>query len=331
MANGYTYPQAPARVTQGGTALEIHQFLKQPNQIARRVLDLVRERFIADFLLVGRAQAIGGSVILENGDEVQYMDDDPTAVAPGGEYSLTKSVGGTLQTIRTTKWGLDTMVTDEAISRELIDPVNRSFQKLANNMIRYIDGVALAVIASRILAAGGSVAASGSWVGDGTETGDRVAAQRIIRDMLRIKAAKEEELVGFGYNFDTVVLRPSQHAVVVSELIISGMLPREAGNPLDTVANGGVVNALGMNWATSTHVPFSDPFIVDRDQLGGMASENIESPGYSRRSAVPGDIGVEVKSIRDDENDQWRLRSRRVTVPYVLDGKAGFRITGTGL
>jgi hypothetical protein len=36
---------------------------------------------------------------------------------------------------------------------------------------------------------------------------------------------------------------------------------------------------------------------------------------------------VEAKTIRDDEDDQWRLRMRRVTVPIVVEPAAGRKIT----
>jgi hypothetical protein len=32
--------------------------------------------------------------------------------------------------------------------------------------------------------------------------------------------------------------------------------------------------------------------------------------------------------MRDDENDQWRLRARRVFVPYVMEPNAAVKITG---
>lgn len=329
MANGYTYPLPPARVTQGGSALEIQQGLKNPSVITKRLYEITQDSFISDYLLTERPVAVGGSIVLENGDELPFTDDDPQAIAPGGEYPLTTSSDGTVQIIRTTKWGLDQIITDESISRRLQDPVARAFTKLGNSIVRYSDGIALAVIAARITSLGSnSVAASGSWVGDGSDTGDSIAAKRIVRDVFRIKAQREEANQGFSYIYDTVVLRPTQLAIVKSEFINSGILPRESANG----ANSGVLeNVLGLNWATSTHAPFTDPFFVDRSQLGGIATENIESPGYGSRQPIAGGIAIEAKAMRDDERDQWRLRGRRVAVPYVLDAKAGFRITGTGL
>jgi hypothetical protein len=59
--------------------------------------------------------------------------------------------------------------------------------------------------------------------------------------------------------------------------------------------------------------------VLDSSQLGGMADEDLGGPGYVRA----GGVGVETKSIRDDDNDQNRIRARRVTVPIVLEPTAG--------
>ncbi|PZE23916.1 hypothetical protein DEI86_13535 [Curtobacterium sp. MCBD17_028] len=106
-------------------------------------------------------------------------------------------------------------------------------------------------------------------------------------------------------------------------MITSNFLPRESGN---TVETGVIPNYLGLTWTTSRYVPFTDPFLVDRNQLGGMADEDLGSPGYSRAAS-----GIETKTIRAESRDAYDLRARRVTVPVVRDIRAGLRITGTGL
>jgi hypothetical protein len=58
-----------------------------------------------------------------------------------------------------------------------------------------------------------------------------------------------------------------------------------------------------------------------------MADEKLGGPGY----ASAGDFGVEVKSIRDDDAEGYKLRGRRVTVPVVTEPLAGVQLAGTGL
>ena len=69
------------------------------------------------------------------------------------------------------------------------------------------------------------------------------------------------------------------------------------------------------------------PLLVDRSELGGMADEPLVSPGYTSGGVA----GIQVKTMRRDEVDGYRVRCRRLTVPIVLEPNAGVRITGTGL
>ncbi len=63
--------------------------------------------------------------------------------------------------------------------------------------------------------------------------------------------------------------------------------------------------------------------MLDSTILGGMADEQLGGPGYVGMVG-----GVEGKSIRDDNNDGWRLRCRRVTVPVVQEPAAAWKVTG---
>ena len=65
--------------------------------------------------------------------------------------------------------------------------------------------------------------------------------------------------------------------------------------------------------------------MADTEQLGGMADEDLQSPGYSKVDGV----GVEVKVSRlngADDRDGYRARARRVTVPVILESAAAGKI-----
>jgi len=99
------------------------------------------------------------------------------------------------------------------------------------------------------------------------------------------------------------------------QVTAGGFLPREtdAQNPLVT----GMFPVIdGMRWLSSpTCPPQANVLVVDSTMLGGMADEDLGGPGYTNA----GGIGVQAKTIRDDDNDQWKLRMRRVTVPIVVE------------
>jgi len=308
----YTYPVPPANVT-GGDTVEIHRLLKSPTLVARRIRTLLEQRYIADFLLQGRFTAQGGSILYETGEEI-FTDDDPEAIAPGGGYPKTQASAGELATAKTTKWGQDIPVMDEAIARLGIDPVNRAFTKLVNRSVRFVDSAALGVIASRITATYNvtGAGAPGAWT-DG---------DKIVEGVLLAKAAVTS--LDESYDPNVIVLKDAQWAKAIARLNAEGLLPREAGNPLVT---GVWPQALGLTWTKSNHTPTTDPLLVDNTQLGGMADEEIGGPGYVR----DGGVGVETKVIRKEETDSYLLRARRVTVPIVLEPNAGIKITNTGL
>ena len=77
---------------------------------------------------------------------------------------------------------------------------------------------------------------------------------------------------------------------------------------------------------TSPYVTVTDPWLIDRVALGGMADENLSSPGYATAAGT----NVEAFTNRH-KDDKYEVRARRVTVPVVLEPLAGVRITGTGL
>lgn len=301
----YTYPVKHLEGTL--TTEQIHSLLQNPRVIAKRVATLADQRFIADYLLAGRFDAAGGGVFYETGEEI-FASDSPEAVAPGAEYPKTVLTQGEIAAAKTVKWGLETDITDEKISREGISFVNKALVRLANTVVRHVDTVAMAVVASKVTS---TFASPATW----TTTG------AVARALLTAQAERAD--LGTGLELDTVLLEPADWAQIIGMLIDDKALPRETGNIVQTGTLP--VNALGFTWVTSPHYTGA-PLLVDRDQLGGMADERLQSPGYARAGAT----GVETKSDRH-KDDKYELRARRVTVPVVTEPQAGVTITGTGL
>ena len=303
----YTYPVKHPEGTL--TTEELHLLLSNPTVIAKRLHDLTQMKFIADFLLSGRFNAAGGGIFYETGEEA-FASDDPEKVAPLGEYPKVVLETGEVVSARTVKWGLDTVISDEKIARQGLAYVNKGLTRLGNTIVRHVDSVAMAVIASRVTS---TFASPATWT----------TAGAAVRAVLAIQQTRAE--LGLGIELDTVVLSPSAYAQVIGMLVDDKALPRESGA---TAVNGNLpVDALGLTWATTPHYGGSNPLLVDREQLGGMADESLGGPGY----VGAGGVGIESKTIRDDDNDAWTLRGRRVTVPVVTEPLAGVQITGTGL
>lgn len=314
----YTYPTVSPTPT--GTVAEVHAFLKSPTLVARRLRTLLDQKFISDFLLRQRLVAIGGAIMYETGESI-YASDAPEAVNPGAEYPLTVMTAGELAAAKVVKWGLDTEIYDETIARLRMATVERALLKLANSVVRHVDSVALAAIASKVTRTYNATGAgnAGVWT----------TAAGIIGGVLQAKAVTEELLEGF--DLGVVVLKPTQFAKVQTQLLLSGLLPREQGNQI--LSGTGAFNYMNLTWTTSTFVPVTDPMLIDADQLGGMADEDLQSPGYAKLQG-DGIVGLETKVNRltgSDDRDGYRPRARRVTTPVVLEPGAGVRITNTGI
>lgn len=293
------------------TPQEVHEFLRTPSFVARRMQEITDYTFATDLLLRGSADATGTGAVLVEEDAPIFADESPEIIAPGAEYPRVSvgEVAAALVALR--KKGFDSELTDERIARSPSDELARFLNRMANSMIRDFDQLGRSVIASKVT----QTFAGSAWSD----------AKTIVSDVLKASAQMEE--LELGYTADVVVLKPTQYAAVSASLINAGLLPRESGNPLLSGARS--FDYMGFTWVKSMYGPFADPFLADSNNLGGIATEDIQSPGYARA-----ENGIEVKTWRPagrDDNDTWVTRTRRVAVPYITGPKAGLKITGTTL
>ncbi len=302
----YTYPPVPASLS--GDLVTISRFLNNPTLVARRLRTIAEQRFISDVLLTGRFRADGGAVMYETGETI-YTDRAPEAVAPGANYPQTPVSTGTASIAKTVKWGEDVPITDEAISRQMMNPVERAFTKLVNQMIKTIDSVAMSAITSAVTQ---NTAAIASWASD--------SGTNIFRDIMRAKA--NIAALNQGYDPDTVVVDDVTFANMVSDTKFSGLLPRESTNGV--VYTGTFPTVAGLRILPTPNGVSGVALVLDSKVLGGMADENLGGPGY----VSAGGVGVQAKTIREDKTDSWLARCRRVTVPVILEPAAAWKITG---
>lgn len=305
----YTYP--PAAPTISGDNVTISRFLNNPDLIARRLRTLLEQRYIADALLTGRFSATGsGSIEYETGESI-FSGENPRAVAPGAEYPLVSPATGPASLAKTVNWGQDALITDASIARRKMDPVNRAFVKLTNQNVKYVDSVALSAISSAVTQ---NTAAAADW--------STATAAQMLKDVGLAKA--NVIALNEGYDPDTVVLDDINWVNAMVAFVAAGYVPREtpSSNPAVT---GEFPVILGLRWLASPNVPTANTAIVlDSQQLGGMADEDLGGPGY----VSAGGVGVQAKTMREDKTDEWRIRCRRVTVPVVLEPASAWKITG---
>lgn len=302
----YTYPTPAPSIN--GDVLTISTFLKSPALVARRIRELAEQRFIADAVLTGRYEVVGGAIQYEQGESL-YSDRAPKSIAPGGDYPLTSVGGGQSQLAKTEKWGQDSLVTDESIVRQKMDPVDRGMRKQVNQMVKTVDSIALSAIISQVTQ---TVNVTAAW-----DTSGATILRDVLTTVAKITALNE------GFVPDILVVDDLTYAIIASDEKIAGVRAREdKSNPVYS-GDFPVIGPLRV-LPTPNLGMAKTAFVADSTQLGGMADEKLGGPGY--HSA--GGVGVEAKTIRDEDNDQWKVRARRVTVPVVVEPMAAYKIAG---
>lgn len=317
------YP--PAFPTLSGDILSISRFLKDPTFVARALRTIAEQMFVSNKLLTGQFFTQSGSVLYEQ-TEGLFADRAPKGVGPGAEYPLTTIGTGPAQTANTVKWGSDSEIPDESISRQNYDVVMRAFIKLANSMVQQIDSTALSAITSAI-PGGNTTAAGKSWAGT-------AGAPNIVRDV----ALAVQNIVALkqGYQPNAVFVDLPTWAYAISDPTISLMLPREnpgVGNSPVLQGAGGdsmmkATRIGGMTWYTSPSIPVTgQATILDTTVFGAFVDETLQSEGYVG-SPIDEGYMIQSKTMREEKTDAWRVRVRRTTVPIILEPSAAWTITG---
>ena len=296
----------PASPTISGDYLTVSRFLNTPTLVARRMRTLAEQRLIATTILTGRETVSGGAISFEQ-NEGLFADRAVEAVSPGGEYPLTTVGDGTAQLAKTVKWGQDSLVTDEAAKRKAMSAVDKALLKLINTAAKNVDTVALAAIASSVTQ---TQAAAAAW--------SAASGTQILRDILTTKASLSA--LNQGYEADTLIVNDASWAYLASDQVLINAIARETQS--NAVVTGNFELIAGLRIIRTPNLPASGAWIVDSSQLGGIATEDLGG-NYDVVDGI-----LESKSMRDDDNDQWRLRARAVCVPYITEPNAAVRITG---
>lgn len=304
-----TFP--PAAPTFSDPNLTASRFLQNPGNFARRVRDLASLRLVGTDILRGRLNATGGAVTYET-VEGMFADATPSTVTPGSEYELTTISDGPAALAKVTKSGKDTIVTDEAIARRNMDPVEKGIRKLTNSGALAVNGTVVALVASAIT---NTAAVAAAW--------SATSGTLILRDILKAKAAIQA--LNQGYEPNVLLVDDEAWAYLASDPVVSAAMSREdKTNPIYT-GRFEIVAGLEIIPVPSAYLPGAvgtAAFVLDANQLGFIAPEDIGG-GYQQA----GDI-MQTKVMREDENDGWRLRARSNFAAGVTDPGAGYKITG---
>lgn len=304
------YPLTQSQLAAATTAQAL-AFVKSPTLLARRMSEILSaQEFIGYSLLTGRYKVEGGAIAVPK-NEVIRADRPAETVNAGAEYKLTPISGEDYDLYQSSKDGLATEVTDEAIGRQKNQPIEEALQVLKVELLIRANAAALAAITSKVTA---TIAAGAAWT----------TGKQIVKDVLRAKA--QVRALKLGFDLNTVVLTEAQYAAAMPEVF--DMLPDNDAS----IISGTFPSILGLTWLATADANFANPILVDRNRLGGIGREEIPSPEYASVPAINGiNTGVEIASIRQPNADKTRLQARNAHVPVVVNPSAGVFITGTGL
>lgn len=303
-----TYP--PAAPSYSDPNITASRFLQNPLFVARRFNTLADQRYVGNLLLTGRQDAVGGAVGYETVEGI-FADKAPETVAPGSEYTMTPIADGPAGLARLVKSGEDTLVTDEAIKRRNMDPVERGLNKLVNSQGKAVDGSVISLIASAVTV---TSAAAAVWTG---------SSAKILQDILKAKATISAQ--NLGYNPNVLLVDDMTNAYLASDPTVAAAMAREdRSNPVYS-GRFPVIAGLEVIVAPTANLPGgvgTKAWVLDTTQLGFIATEDLGG-GYQQATDL-----VQTKVMRVDENDAWRLRARANFAPVVTDPLAGIAITG---
>ena len=298
-----TYPLTPSQMT-AATADELLAFIKSPHLVARRFAEiLAAQQFIGNFLLQGRYPIQGGAIAIPKNEAIR-TDRQAETVNAGAEYKLTPLSAEEYELYMSSKEGIATEVTDEAVGRMLRQPIDDALLLLQTELVADAAELAMGAIGSKVTA---TIAAGSTWT----------TGKAILRDALRAQA--HVRALRLGYQIDTAVLPAELYAEAMPELF--DVLP---GND-ESALTGSFPTLAGITWISDDGGDITDPLFVDRRRLGGIARESIPSPEYR---PVGTDTGVEIASIREPKADKTRLQARNPHVPVITNPLAGVTVTG---
>lgn len=304
------FPPAPNTIS--GDNITASRLANSPALLARAMRELSSYRYIGGLLLPARVVTDSGSINYEEVGEAITAADTPVQVAPGSEYQLTQTANGTINTAAVAKWGQDTILTDEAISRLKFAAVSKALTKLVNSAKILIDTAVVGAVNSSI-SSNTQAKIGDSWNG---------AAPKILLDVLTAASAIRNR--GLGYNPDLLLVSDTAWPYLATDSGIANAMAREdKSNPVYTgrfPAFAGL-EVMAIPAANLPGGAATAAFVLDRGALGFILTENIGG-GYMSG----GDL-VETKSWRTDDTDGVRIRARSIFKAVITDPLAVQRIT----
>lgn len=300
----------------GGPQVTVDTAVQFPNIIARALIDLTFQRFVADRILArGSADQVRGGAAVFQRQESLFPDRGAEQVGIRSEWPRSGWTVPDLFAAAVQKFGLEVPISDEARRRNAIDELARAQRKLANAVIRFVDQTAMALIL-----ADPSInvfAAANTWgSGSANILGDLASSRTLINN------------ADLGYEADTLVINPAQELNFLTDATIRGILPRES-TPRNAAITGNPVPLLGINTILVTNqLTAGTAILLQSGVVGSIAEEDpLPEEGYVNYP-TPGLPNLWVKRYREENRDESVVRAARFPAMWISEPRAATKITG---
>lgn len=294
-----TYPS-------GGPTYTVSAMLKQPRLQARRISDLTHDRFISDLILArGNAEQVAGGVARYQRAESKFANRDPKTTATRTEFPRATWTED-LRTAAVEQHGLEIPINGLTIRRSAMDQMERAQLKLANSLVRFVDGLMVdAFLADPDI----DTLTGAGWDTDGRAFLDVATARKVIRE--------ENE----GYDADVMVIHEDQHLDLLTDEKLQAAMPRESVvNPQMT---GMVAPFAGLSriYVTADTRLQGKAIVMQSKVVGTIADEMpVAEEGYSTYQPQ---VGPPVHVKVYDENPSSDKIVRAVRWPAIWIAEPG--------
>lgn len=301
-------PQYPI----GGPTYTVQAYLKNPRVIARQLTNLTYNRFIADKMcLVGSPESVaGGSARYQRSEDI-FLSRDAETTAIGTEFPRAGWSEDVLTAV-VEQHGLEVPINGLAIRRNQIDQMQRALRKLANSVVSFVDGIAIATIEgdADILTDTGT-----AWSTEGAAIADIAEAKKVIREQNQ------------GYEADTLIVHEDQNLDMLLDARLQAVQPRESNR--NQIMSGDVIPFLGLRQILVTNqITPATAILMDSSMAMTIADEQpAPEEGYMAFSPGPEFRPIQTLVYKEDRTSNFIIRGVRWPAMWIAEPKAIFRLT----
>jgi hypothetical protein len=256
------HPLGPPTST--GTKITVDTMLKQYSRITRMIMDMTRQRFVADRIFASGGGVAGGAVVFDSVEANDlYTDRDVERISPGAEFPIVTSSRRAPGVAEVEKWGGKVWISDEARDRNNATLFTNQIRQLSNTIVRKINARAMQVLEAMFTAYPSRVVVSKSQGAGGwdavTPYGATPTAPGAWPAADFAFAAEISETDEMGINFDLWILNPSNYTDLL--LLYGGDGIQE------------LLSTLNLDIYVTNRVPINTAYVVAQGQVGQMMVE----------------------------------------------------------